>query len=115
MQIKNKTKGTIVAEDTSVCRTIWSQMRGLMFSRKKNLFFIFKNEKAIILHMFFVFFPIDIIYLNKKMQVLDIKQARPFQPRILPSEKAKYIIELPLGNLKESLTEIGDILKTSVS
>ena len=32
--------------------------RGLMFSKKESLLFVFKNERKVGIHMLFVFFPL---------------------------------------------------------
>jgi len=69
---------------------------GLMFRFPKDdgLAFIFNKEAPISLHMFFVFFTIDIIYLNKNKKVIKIlKNAKPFTPYI-KSVNCKYILEL---------------------
>ena len=54
------------------CISFWSKFRGLMFSNKKNLLFVFDNEERRGLHMFFVFFPINVIFLNKDFIIKEI-------------------------------------------
>lgn len=86
------------------CESIFSKARGLMFSRKLKdscLLFVFGKEIKISLHMFFVFFPIDVIFLNENKEVVDVKQNfRPFT--VYTSKKpAKYVIEMPLGSIKK--------------
>ena len=80
-----------------------------MFSiRPKTLIFAFKNEQIISLHMFFVFFPIDILYLDKNKIVVEKKENfRPFT-MYTPKNKAQYVIELPENSIKE--IKIGDCL-----
>lgn len=82
--------------NVTLCNTLLSQFLGLMFRFPKNdgLLFDFKKEQFISLHMFFVFFPIDIVYLNNNKEIIKIiKKVRPFTPYI-PSIKCRYIIEL---------------------
>jgi len=76
-----------------VCRTLLSQARGLMFSKKKNLLFVFKYPKHVDLHMIFVFFPVDAIYLDEYMNVLEIKHMRPFWPYYRSKNKVKFVLE----------------------
>lgn len=64
-----------------------------MFSKKKNLLFVFEKEKRISLHMLFVFFPIRAIGLNERKKVISIKKLFPFISLYYTKEKAKYIIE----------------------
>ena len=80
-----------------------------MFSRKsKTLIFVFKKEKIAPLHMFFVFYPIDVLFLNKNNIVVEIKENfKPFS-FYNPKNKAKYIIEIPKNIVKETKTELGD-------
>ena len=60
--------------------------------------------------MFFVFFPIDVIFLNKNKEVVELKQNfRPFSI-YFPKNKAKYIIELPNNTIKQTNTEINDLI-----
>jgi len=81
-----------------ICESIWSKARGLMFSKKKNLVFVFDKEKRIALHMLFVFFPIDVLFLDKEKRIIEIKNNfRPFS--FYTSEnKAKYVVELTENN-----------------
>jgi len=107
--IKNTTRKTILAEEYKICKNIFSKSLGLMLSTKpKTLIFIFKKEKINPLHMLFVFFPIDVLFLDKNKKVAEIKEN--FQPFTFhtPSKKSKYIIELPKDSVKNSKTEIND-------
>ena len=85
-----------------------------MFSKKienKGLIFYLNKEKVINLHMFFVFFSIDIIWLDSEKRVIQLKEnARPFTPLIKAKYKAKYILELPVKTIKNSNTKINDIV-----
>ena len=82
-----------------------------MFSRQpKTLIFIFDSEKIVPLHMFFVFYPIDVLFLNKNKKVVETKEN--FKPFTLhnPRNKAQYIIELPKGTIKKTKTTVGDTI-----
>ena len=72
--------------------------KGLMFSKKPDygLVFAFQTEKIRSLHMFFVFFPIDAVYLDENKKVVDIKRnLRPFSLNYTPKAPSKYLIEIP--------------------
>jgi hypothetical protein len=86
-----------------------------MFSFKpKIICFAFNREQYVSLHMFFVFFPIDVIFLNKKLEVVDIKKKfMPFSPYYSSSKKCAYVIETPFGYADKLKLEINDILKIS--
>jgi len=75
---------------------LFQQMTGLMFRFPKNdgLIFIFKKEKYVSLHTLFVFYPIDIIYLNKNRKITKLlKKVKPFT-LLIPYTKCRYILEL---------------------
>ena len=108
--IRNQTKNKIIADDAELCEDILSKSLGLMFSRKKNnaLIFKFNREKTIALHMIFVSYPIDVLFLDKNKNIVDIKEN--FEPFAFykSGKKAMYAIGLPNGTVKKTGTEIGD-------
>ena len=90
--------------NVKLCRTFASHARGLMFRfpKEDGLLFVFKKEKPVSLHTFFVFFPIDVVYINKNKKVIKIiKKVLPFTLYLRPI-KCKYILELKDSkNIKE--------------
>lgn len=109
--IVNDTKKTVVSEKVLCCTSLWRKASGLMFSSQKDLLFIERKEKIIPLHMFFVFYPIDIIYLDSTRTVVDIKEH--FYPFTFytPKKKAQYVLELKQGTIRASQTQITDSLE----
>jgi uncharacterized protein len=112
MYIINATKKALLAKKAKARRNIFSQSIGLMFSIKpKALIFVFREEKIIPLHMFFVFYPIDVLFLNKNKNVVEIKENfKPFS-FYKPKNKAQYFIELPKCSIKKTKTKVGDEIK----
>ena len=110
MLIKNITKKRVIAANYKLCDDILSKFIGLMFSRKLNKVLIFKFNKGhkISLHMMFVFYPIDVLFLNKNKIVVDKKEN--FKPFTFykSKKKAMYAIELPEKTISRTKTEIGD-------
>lgn len=96
--IKNKKTGKIIVRQSKPCRTIFSKAKGLMFSPKikdKGLIFYFDNEQLVSLHMLFVFQTIDVLFLDKNENVVEIKRRlKPFTI-YTPKNKSAYVIELP--------------------
>ena len=110
MLIKNTTKNTLIEDNAKFCDDNLSKFIGLMFSkkRKRALIFKFKKEKIISLHMLFVFYTIDVIFLDKSKIVVDKKENfRPFA-FYKSKKKGMYAVELPSGIIKRTKTEIGD-------
>lgn len=111
--ITNKTKKRKIVSKVKVCRSFLSKSLGLMFRFDlvdKGLVFVFDKEKKIGLHMFFVFMPIDVLFLNSKKKVVEIKEN--FMPFHFynPRKKAKYIVELPWMTVKEKKIKVGDFI-----
>ncbi|MBI2658910.1 DUF192 domain-containing protein [Candidatus Woesearchaeota archaeon] len=113
MLVRNATKKRVIADNARLCNDIFSKFIGLMLSKKhsKTLIFKFNEEKTISLHMFFVFYPIDVLFLGKNKIVVDKKENfKPF--RFYKSKrKAMYAIELPNGTIKKTKTSKGDNIK----
>ncbi|MBI2576022.1 DUF192 domain-containing protein [Candidatus Woesearchaeota archaeon] len=109
--IRNATKKTTIADEYRRCSSPLSKSRGLMFSPKpKTLLFTWPKEKKIPLHMLFVFFPIDVLFLDKERKVVELKEDfLPFR-FYFPAKKAQYIIEAPRTTIAGSKTSIGDII-----
>jgi|SRR3989344_3936923 len=110
MIIRNLTRNAVISENAKFVDNAISQSLGLMFSKKQNksLIFRFSREKMISLHMFFVFYPIDVIFLDKNKIVVDKKESfRPFT-FYKSRKKAMYAIELPDGAIRKTKTKTGD-------
>jgi uncharacterized membrane protein (UPF0127 family) len=96
-----KVNNKILIKNTKVLSSL-NQGLGLMFYPRKKFNFglIFERPTESIvgssIHMIFVFFPINVLFLNSKKEIVDIKlNLKPFR-LYAPKKKAKYIIELPI-------------------
>lgn len=110
MLVKNLTKKKVIADDARLCDDNFSKFMGLMMSKNQNksLIFKFSKEKIISLHMFFVFYCIDVLFLDKNKIVVDKKENfNPFTLYI-SKKKSMYAVELPDGIIKKTKTKIGD-------
>lgn len=60
--------------------------------------------------MFFVFHPIDVLWLGEDNRVVEaLEWFRPFSV-YTPCNKAVSVVEMPAGTIKKSKTRIGDVL-----
>jgi len=78
------------------CNGFWKKFKGLMFSKRRNLIFDLGKETRIgaMIHMFFVFYPIDIYWLDRNKNIVDKRiNLKPFTIAI-PKKKARYIVEI---------------------
>lgn len=95
----NLTTGQTLATRLRLCDTFWSKLRGLMFRRSLDpdeaLVFCHARESIAetSIHMFFVPFPIAVVWLNARKQVVDWVLARPFRPYYASRVPAQYFVE----------------------
>ena len=107
--IKNHTRKTILAKQFVICNSLFSKAKGMMLRKKPvPMIFTFSKEKKVSLHMFFVFFPIDVLFLGADKKIIEIKER--FKPWTFyrPKSKALYIVELPAGIVRRTRTKVGD-------
>ncbi len=99
-----------------VCKGVLSKARGLMFrSNPLNLLFVFNKSGMYQLHMCFVFFPIDVIFLDEQKRVVEIKEHfRPWSV-YTPKNRAMYILEMADGSVKKYRVRLGQKLSWTVS
>lgn len=81
--------------------TFFKRFRGLMF-RKAPI----ENEGILLtpcnsIHMFFMFFPIDVIFLNDQHQIIYLKENVKPWTMIFPIKNATSALELPAGSISK--------------
>ena len=111
MLINSSTNQEIIKK-TKIANTSFLRFKGLMFEKKENfdyaLIFELTRESKIgsSVHMMFVFFPIEIVFLNSQKIVIDKATLKPWKLNYTPKKSAKYFIELPLK--KSKTISLGD-------
>ncbi len=114
----NASNNHLVSGKVVFADTAFQKFRGLMFRNRKEVDYAMvfdfgrasKNSAAI--HMLFVFFPIDVVYLLNGKVVDLYKGVTPFTPYIEPKERADTLIELPQGAIWTSGIKLGDEIAT---
>ncbi len=97
--IENLTTGETIARDVVRCDTFWKRGRGLMFRRAlaQDQVYLFVERRESVaqtaIHMWFVFFPIAVVWLDRDRRVVDKALARPFRPYYAPRGPAQYYVE----------------------
>ncbi len=118
MKLVNRSKGFTISDDSNIADSLLLRVLGLMLSKPRDLVLISSKEDVVSsrIHMLFMRFPIDVIWLNSGKRVVDLhRNIKPFNPlkpdtwRIYgPRSPARYVVELGEGEL--GTTEIGDEL-----
>lgn len=97
-----KSNGKTIISKVRVASEL-GKVKGLMFEKKEKhdyaLIFKMHAESRIgcSLHMMFVFFPIDVLFLNSEKKVVDKVTLNPWQLNYTPKKAAKYVVEMPKG------------------
>mgnify|MGYP001557874702 CR=1 FL=1 len=91
------------------CNSILSKFIGLRFSKKlsKDEALLMINNKEGIFNscvdMLFVFFPIEVFWLDKNKVIIDKARLRPFSLIKFPKKPAKYILETLPSSIKTTI------------
>jgi len=93
-------------------KTPWQKFMGLMLRKelKKPMVLVMERESRLgaSIHMMFMRFPIDAVFLDKDKRVVDIAHLRPWAFNYTPKRAAKYVVEMRMGTAK---FEIGEKLE----
>jgi uncharacterized membrane protein (UPF0127 family) len=114
MLYKNtRDKKNIIVHNLKVCDNIFNQGTGLMFRTRnavndKAWIFTFSKPRIIAITMMFVFFPIDLIFLDDKKKVIEVKEKIAPWAFYTPKNKATYCIELKAGIVQSKKIRLND-------
>ncbi|MGE0057119.1 MAG: DUF192 domain-containing protein [Dehalococcoidia bacterium] len=111
MLVRNTERNSVLGEAIEVASSSVQKVKGLLgrdcLADGQGL--LFKHCAS--LHTFFMQFPIDIIFADKKGKVLKVaSDVRPFKLVAAPL-RSFYAIELPTGAIERSGTRVGDHLE----
>ena len=106
-----KDKNIILGEKIFIASNFFERLKGLMFDKKLGADFdgmLIKNCNSI--HTFFMNYKIDVLFLNKNLEVIKIiREIKPWRiTKIYFS--ASQVLELKGGSLSSKMIE-GDLLK----
>jgi len=102
--------------DIEIAENDDERMQGLMYRRSmddlKGMLFIFQREEPQSFWMKNTVIPLDILYVNSKMEIVKIfKNTVPFSEKSLPSEKpATYVVEVAGGYTDKYGIKEGDLI-----
>jgi len=109
--IRNVTRNSVIASSIEIAKDSKQRMKGLLGRIE------FPKGNALIItpcqsiHMFFMKFPIDALFCDKQNKVVGLcVNIKPFNLSPI-FFKASYVIELPVGTIASSKTQVGDQIK----
>ena len=111
MGLVDKNTGIVIARDVRTADSFFGRFRGLMLKGKlrqgEALFFTFKKPGRNSVHMFFMRFPIDVVYLVSSSTVVEIRGLlKPWRLHVSKVD-SKYLVELPAGTASRLKVKLG--------
>lgn len=109
-RVTNVTRGKLLADKAERAGSFYSRFKGLMGAKALPMGSGLHIEPCNSIHMFFMKFAIDAVFLDRQMKVVKILHAIvPWRVSgIYPS--ARSVLELPAGTANASDTHEGDVL-----
>jgi hypothetical protein len=118
-EVWNETSGELVLSHVRYCASFLCRLRGLTLRRSlshgEGLLLVGQRESRAeaAIHMFLVFFPIAVVWLDAAGGVVDARLARPFRPLCVPRRPAKDVLEGPPALLER--VHVGHRLRFQVA
>jgi uncharacterized protein len=110
-----KHNNKIIASKIVYCDNLFRKGTGLMFHTKNAVddtawIFRFNNLRRVGVTMFFVFFPIDIVFLDRNNVIVELKEClKPFR-NYTSMTRIYSFIELRHGTIKKYALKKGHVL-----
>ena len=110
MKAFNTRNGKQLADNVTVADSLFTRMKGLLGKADIKTGEALWIRPCTSIQTFFMRFPIDVVFLNKRKQVVAFK--RNVQPnRLTPIYlSAVSVLKLPIGTIDASNTETGDTI-----
>ncbi len=108
--MRNETRQTVLAESAELADTSAKRRIGLLKHERLEPgqgLWIVPCESV---HTFFMKFPIDLVYLDKRRKVRKVRSAVPAW-RLSACLSAHSVLELPAGTVERTGTAVGDELE----
>lgn len=109
-RVTNLTRNTLLAEQGRKADTFMSRFKGLMGVTDFPVGHALHIQPCNSIHTFFMKIPIDAVFLDASLQVVDICHAMPAWKMSRVYFGAKSVLELPAGTAAASQTQNGDKL-----
>lgn len=99
VNVKQRATGAILLSGARWCASFLCRLRGMMFRSRLRagealiLVEARDSRSAAAIHMFFVPFPIAVVWIDNSGRVVDKVIARPWRPLYAPQAPACYVLE----------------------
>jgi len=108
VKVVNQTRRVTLAEQCEVARSFLARGRGLLGRATLPDGSGLLIEPCSSVHMLFMRFPIDVIFVDRQGQVVALYPSLPPWRLYAGHRRARYALELPVGVIAASSTAVGD-------
>lgn len=110
LMVVNRTRRTVVGTRVRVAERFWDRLRGFLGrpSPARGDGLLLRPCAAV--HMFGMRFPLDLVFLSDDATVIHVKEALQPWRRTSRIPGATSVLELPVGTIDSTGTEVGDRL-----
>ena len=109
VRVHRASDGAVVCERCEIPESAFGRMRGLLGRNALAPGSGMLIDRAPSVHMFFMRFPIDVVFLDRDRKVVGVSHGlRPW--RVAAARRAVAALELPAGAAAEAGIEEGDML-----
>lgn len=114
LKVFNTNQKTHLISNGKLANTFWSRGKGLIGTKalRQGEGILIEPCKGV--HCWFMSIPIDVIYLNRENQVVDVDENMKPWSMGRPRPKARKVVEVPAGMVQKTGTKIGDQLTLKI-
>ncbi len=106
----NETKNAVIATQVEVAESFFARAKGLLGRKSMAPSSALLIRRSDGIHTWFMQFPIDVVFVDRKMKVVRVvENVKPFK-LVWPVWKAHSVFELPQGTLAINRPQPGDQL-----
>lgn len=106
----NITRGETLADQGRIASNPFARMKGLLGTKT------LPNGEGLLIrpcqsvHTFFMAYPIDVLFLDKELRVVHMRETMVPNRISRHVFKARSVVELPAGTIGRTGTQLGDVL-----
>jgi uncharacterized membrane protein (UPF0127 family) len=113
--VKNKSKGTTLAEACLIATSTFERMKGLLGTKGLADGYGMLLIPCRGIHTLFMRYAIDVVFIDAQMRVVHIVHSlQPWRICAPLNTNAAMALELPSGKIAETLTAVGDEIEVNL-
>ena len=107
--MRNRTKGTVVADHVRPANTFWQRLKGLLGTSSLPIGYGLLIKPCSSVHTFGMNYSIDVLFVNGNHCIIKIVD-NMLPGKMSMASGSQYVVELPAGTAQWAACSVGDIL-----